>query len=85
MLAVAHPPLGVCLFLSLFAVSGQFSLLPSCHTKIIIKIQASLTAHWHDKGADWRLLAITAAVQAKELQRAVGLEQPATRQQPTPA
>ena len=45
MLAVAHPPLGVCLFLSLFAVSGQFSLLPSCHTKTIIKIQASLTAH----------------------------------------
>ena len=20
----------------------------------ILKIQASLTAHWHDKGADWR-------------------------------
>ena len=23
----------------------------------ILKIQASLTAHWHDKGADWRGLA----------------------------
>ena len=22
--------------------------------KRILKIQASLTAHWHDKGADWR-------------------------------
>lgn len=24
-----------------------------------VKIQASLTAHWHDKGADWRGLAHT--------------------------
>ena len=27
----------------------------------ILKIQASLTAHWHDKGADWRGLAHTQA------------------------
>ena len=27
----------------------------------ILKIQASLTAHWHDKGADWRGLAHTHA------------------------
>ena len=27
----------------------------------ILKIQASLTAHWHDKGADWRGLAYTPA------------------------
>ena len=27
----------------------------------ILKIQASLTAHWHDKGADWRGLAHTPA------------------------
>ena len=30
------------------------------HTRIL-KIQASLTAHWHDKGADWRGLAHTQA------------------------
>ena len=30
------------------------------HTRIL-KIQASLTAHWHDKGADWRGLAHTPA------------------------
>ena len=29
--------------------------------KRILKIQASLTAHWHDKGADWRGLAHTQA------------------------
>ena len=29
--------------------------------KRILKIQASLTAHWHDKGADWRGLAHTPA------------------------
>ena len=28
----------------------------------ILKIQASLTAHWHDKGADWRGLAHTPAM-----------------------
>ena len=27
----------------------------------ILKRQASLTAHWHDKGADWRGLAHTQA------------------------
>ena len=30
---------------------------PDCH----LKTQASLTAHWHDKGADWRGLAHTQA------------------------
>ena len=29
--------------------------------KRILKIQASLTAHWHNKGADWRGLAHTQA------------------------
>ena len=29
--------------------------------KRILKIQASRTAHWHDKGADWRGLAHTPA------------------------
>ena len=29
--------------------------------KRILKIQPSLTAHWHDKGADWRGLAHTPA------------------------
>ena len=32
----------------------------------ILKIQASLTAHWHDKGADWRGLAHTQAHHRKE-------------------
>ena len=27
------------------------------HRRQFLKIQASLTAHWHDKGADWRGLA----------------------------
>ena len=27
------------------------------HNSRILRIQASLTAHWHDKGADWRGLA----------------------------
>ena len=31
----------------------------------ILKLQASLTAHWHDKGADWRGLAHTQAHQKK--------------------
>ena len=32
----------------------------------ILKIQASLTAHWHDKGADWRGLAHTQAHDKKQ-------------------
>ena len=32
--ASRRPPLGVCLFLSLFAVSRRFSLQPSCHLAI---------------------------------------------------
>ena len=35
-LAVAHP-LGVCLFLSLFAVPRRFSLQPSCHLVVVRK------------------------------------------------
>ena len=31
------------------------------YTSRILKIQASVTAHWHDKGADWRGLAHTPA------------------------
>ena len=34
--------------------------------KRILKIQASLTAHWHDKGADWRGLAHTPAHEVGE-------------------
>ena len=35
----------------------------------ILKIQASLTAHWHDKGADWRGLAHTQAHAKKNATR----------------
>merc|ERR1711935_916728 len=33
--AIRRPPLGVCLFLSLFAVSRRFSLQPSCHLAVV--------------------------------------------------
>ena len=37
------------------------STVHNAAAKRILKIQASLTAHWHDKGADWRGLAHTQA------------------------
>ena len=33
--ASRRPPLGVCLFLSLFAVPRRFSLQPSCHPAVV--------------------------------------------------
>ena len=40
---------------------GFVLLTTKALSKRIFKIQASLTAHWHDKGADWRGLAHTQA------------------------
>ena len=34
--AIRRPPYGVCLFLSLFAVSRRFSLQPSCHLAVVV-------------------------------------------------
>jgi len=39
----------------------RFPQSRSAPSKRILKTQASLTAHWHDKGADWRGLAHTPA------------------------
>ena len=40
--ASRRPPLGVCLFLSLFAVCRRFSLQPSCHPAVFLLSSFSL-------------------------------------------